>query len=134
MTSPQIVKPGDTLRILAASEIREEGVSISITGPSGDLPISNKRSGGGPPFWWSGETKITEEGTYVMSLVHGRKSLFVRELSVPTPKALSRKGQAIWDIESDWNRATENLYSAWIDSLFHEADESTSWKALHEVT
>ena len=33
-----------------------------------------------------------------------------------------------------WNRATENLYSAWIEKLFDAPlEEQLSWKALHEV-
>jgi hypothetical protein len=134
LTSPQTVELGDTLRILAASEIREEGASISITGPSGDLRTTGKRSGGGPPFWWSAEAKIPQEGVYVISLNRERKSLVQRELRVPAQTSAATARRIIWEIGGEWNRATENLYSAWIDSLFHEADESTSWKALHEVT
>jgi len=33
-----------------------------------------------------------------------------------------------------WSWAAESLYSAWIEALFAEADERSSWKALHEVT
>ena len=33
-----------------------------------------------------------------------------------------------------WNRETENLYSAWIETLFDAPlDEAPSWKAMHEV-
>ena len=40
------------------------------------------------------------------------------------PRSLGAKG---------WSRAEENLYAAWIETLFAEADERSSWKALHEV-
>ena len=37
-------------------------------------------------------------------------------------------------MRNTWNRATENLYSAWIEKLFDAPlDASLSWKALHEV-
>ena len=33
-----------------------------------------------------------------------------------------------------WNRETENLYSAWIETLFDAPlEEAPSWKAMHEV-
>ena len=33
-----------------------------------------------------------------------------------------------------WNRATENLYSAWIETLFDAPiEQALSWPALHEV-
>jgi hypothetical protein len=36
--------------------------------------------------------------------------------------------------EGGWSRAAESLYAAWIEALFADADERSSWKALHEVT
>jgi hypothetical protein len=134
LISPKIVKPADPLRILAASEAKIEDASIVITGPSGTLPVAKMRSGGGPPFWWCAEAMLTQEGAYTVSLVREGKFLVTRELIVPMANSASRRGQGIWKIEGEWNRAAENLYSAWIDSLFHDAGENTSWKALHEVT
>ena len=32
-----------------------------------------------------------------------------------------------------WSRTEETLYSAWIEALFADADERSSWNALHEV-
>ncbi|MBE3130280.1 MAG: hypothetical protein IMZ54_06130 [Acidobacteria bacterium] len=42
----------------------------------------------------------------------------------PAGDALGAKG---------WSRAEESLYAAWIEALFAEADERSSWKALHEI-
>ncbi len=134
LISPKIVKPAETLRILAASEAKIEDASIVITGPSGTLPVAKMRRSGGPPFWLCAEATLTHEGAYTVSLVREGKFLVTRELRVPTANSASSRGQGIWKIEEEWNRAAENLYSAWIDSLFHDADENTSWKALHEVT
>jgi len=37
-------------------------------------------------------------------------------------------------VRNSWNRGNENLYSAWIETLFEAPlDEAPSWKALHEV-
>ena len=33
-----------------------------------------------------------------------------------------------------WSWEAESLYAAWIEALFADADERSSWKALHEVT
>jgi hypothetical protein len=41
------------------------------------------------------------------------------------PRSLGAKG---------WSGAEESLYAAWIEALFADADERSSWKALHEVT
>ena len=51
----------------------------------------------------------------------------------------SRRGRArrtgsVWPLRNTWNRATENLYSAWIEKLFDAPlDATPSWPALHEV-
>ncbi len=41
---------------------------------------------------------------------------------------------SVWPVRNAWSRATENLYSAWIEKLFDAPlDASPSWPALHEV-
>ena len=41
---------------------------------------------------------------------------------------------SVWPLRNTWNRATENLYSAWIEKLFDAPlDAAPSWPALHEV-
>ena len=48
--------------------------------------------------------------------------------------AAAARGKSVWPINNAWNRASENLYSAWIEKLFDAPlDEAPSWKALHEV-
>src|SRR2546426_120583 len=41
---------------------------------------------------------------------------------------------SVWPVRDAWNRGTENLYSAWVETLFDAPlDEELSWPALHEV-
>ena len=40
----------------------------------------------------------------------------------------------VWPLRSTWTRATENLFSAWIEKLFDDPlDAAPSWPALHFV-
>src|ERR671911_599600 len=59
-----------------------------------------------------------------------------REVNVEAnepPKPRSTAG-SVWPVRNDWNRATENLYAAWIEKLFDAPlDASPSWPALHVV-
>ena len=49
----------------------------------------------------------------------------------PRPRAVAG---SVWPVRDAWDRATENLYSAWIEKLFDAPlDAAPSWKALHEV-
>ena len=48
--------------------------------------------------------------------------------------AAARDDGSVWPLRNTWNRATENLYSAWIEKLFDAPlDATLSWPALHEV-
>jgi hypothetical protein len=134
LISPGLVKPGQRLRILAASELKMGQVEIAVTGPSGRLQVERKRSGGGPPFWWTGEAQVAQEGTFTVSVVRRKKSLAFQEFQVPGSNSERSADPGIWPAEREWTRAEENLYSAWLESLFQDADEESSWKALHAVT
>jgi hypothetical protein len=42
--------------------------------------------------------------------------------------------RSTWPLRNTWNRASENLFSAWIEKLFDDPlDAEPSWPALHEV-
>jgi hypothetical protein len=59
------------------------------------------------------------------------RDIEVRAAEPPKPHA---GDGSLWPIRNTWNRATENLYSAWIEKLFDApTDAAPSWKALHEV-
>ena len=134
LTSPQVVRLGKDVRVLAASELDLPGAELMIAGPSGRLDIANSRSGGGPPFWWSAKARIIEEGVYTAVLVQKNKRLVSHEFEVPAPRSETSGSRGIWPTERKWDRGAENLYSAWLESLFQDAGEDASWKALHAVT
>jgi hypothetical protein len=109
------------VRVLAAFEADAAKVRLSLRGPAGALePVKTKR-GGGPPFWVSAEFRAAPAGRYAIVLGEGRD-----EVEVDPAGSAS--------VANGWSRAAEDLYSAWIEALFADADERSSWKALHEVT
>ena len=59
-----------------------------------------------------------------------------REIAVlgAEPPPLRATSGSVWPVRDEWNRGTENLYSAWIEKLFDAPlDQELSWPALHEV-
>ena len=43
-------------------------------------------------------------------------------------------GKGVWPVRGNWDRATENLYSAWIEKLFDAPlDEELTWKSMDGV-
>ncbi len=133
LLSPSAVHPGDTVRVLAVSETAVDRGRISVLGPAGGVPPFAETSGGGPPFWWKAEFKAEAPGIYTVSLNQKKEAVIVRRVEVraakdPAPgKAQAAEPPASWDL------TTENLYSAWVESLFSNDDERSSWKALHDV-
>ena len=135
LISPKSPVAGGTLRVLAAGESGLRKARFRVTGPSGSVEAESLRAGGGPPFWWSAEVPIGVEGAYSVSLYDGREELLRQGVEVSSGQRPSGSRPAsVWEIERDWDRGAENLYAAWIDALFRDADERSSWTALHEVT
>jgi len=134
LISPRAIKPGDSVHILAVSESAVESGRLEVKGPAGDARLSAMRNGGGPPFWWSAEFAAETSGPYTVRLVREKTVLAGREVKLAPPASGRPKAGLGWVIEKEWDRATENLYAAWVEALFNQDDERSSWKALHEVT
>ena len=95
---------------------------------------------GGPPYFWFAEVASPAAGTWHAKLARDRapaecstitREIAVRAVEPPRPRATEG---SVWPLRNTWNRATENLYSAWIEKLFDAPlDAALSWTALHEV-
>jgi len=128
--SPKFPKPGQPFRIMAVGDrsILKSKILIS----SGKAESLKSRGGEGLPYWRIEEFNGLPEGNYRVTLQNGNSSaqLDFKVTNHPTTSS----GQGVWQVERGWDGAMEELYSAWINALFYEADERSSWKALDEVT
>ena len=120
LISPKAPRPGAPLRVLAAFEADAAKIRLSLRGPTGDVEPHKTKRGGGPPFWVAAEFAAAPAGKFAVVLGEGRKEIEV------DPEGLGTGANG-------WSRAGEDLYAAWIEALFAEADERSSWPALHEV-
>ena len=126
------------MRVVFAAEKPLEG-ELSLTAPDGTVAATSRDRKGGPPYVWFAEVAAPAAGTWQATLTSaGEKaecSTITREIAVqrkerPRPRA----GKSVWPINNAWDRASENLYSAWIEILFDAPlGETPSWKAMHEV-
>ena len=123
LVSPRAPRAGAPLRVLAVFESDAAKVRLSLRVPAGEIEPSAARRGGGPPFWVAAEFETAPPGRFSVVAAEGR-----RMTEVPADPS----GAALAD--GGWTPAAESLYAAWIEALFAEADERSSWKALHEVT
>jgi hypothetical protein len=138
---PSPISPwkGAPLRVMFAAE-KPLGDELSLIAPDGTVAAKSTDMEGGPPYFWVAEVASPAAGRWyaTLTLAHTLAGCnrIVREIDVsaqkpPVPHAAEG---SVWQIRNAWNRATENLYSAWIAKLFDAPlDSELSWKAWHEA-
>ncbi len=132
---PSPISPwkGAPLRVLFVVEKPLAG-DLTLIAPDGSVAATSRKRHGGPPYFWTAEVKSPAAGKWHARLAPTGCSAITREIAVradkpPHPHA---GGGTTWPLHNSWNRATENLYSAWIEKLFDAPlDVELSWPALH---
>ncbi|HET9716857.1 MAG TPA: hypothetical protein VFP60_11805 [Pseudolabrys sp.] len=139
LASPMKPWKGAPLRVVFAAEKSASG-ELTLIGPDGRVAAKTRERHGGPPYFWIAEIASPVAGTWRAQLlrdgVPGECGTLTREIAV-TANEPPHPGSAsgiVWPVHAAWNRAAENLYSAWIETLFDAPLEAApSWPALHEV-
>ena len=139
LPSPMAPWKGAPLRILIAAEKPLDG-ELSLIAPDGSVAAKSRERRGGPPYVWFAEVVSPAAGTWHATLTLDTASsacgTITKEIAVSAskPSAPHAAEGSVWELRNTWNRATENLYSAWIAKLFDAPLEAEpSWKAWHEV-
>jgi len=139
LPSPIAPWTGVPLRVLFAAEHPSEGELLLIA-PDGTVAAKSRERLDGPPYSWFVEVASPAAGKWRATLARdgasGECATVTREITVANKKPAPPSGSAtmIWPLRNTWNRATENLYSAWLEKLFDDPlDAQPSWAALHEV-
>ncbi len=139
LSSPMAPWKGAPLRVVFTAEKPLDG-ELSLIAPDGKVVATSRERHGGPPYSWFAEVASPAVGTWHAKLARdgapAECSTITREIDVKraasAPPGATKK--SVWPVRDTWNRATENLYSAWIEKLFDAPlEEALSWKALHEV-
>jgi hypothetical protein len=130
---------GAPLRVLVAAEKPIQG-ELSLIAPDGSVAAKSTGREGGPPYFWYAEVASPAAGTWQATLSLDEApagcgainhAIAVSERKPPGPSAT---GGSLWPLRNEWNRETENLYSAWIAKLFDgPLDQELSWKTWDEV-
>src|SRR5258707_9019721 len=139
LPSPVAPWTGAPLRVIVAAEKPLEG-ELSLVGPDGNVAAKSRERHGGPPYFWFAEVASPAAGKWHARLVRDRApadcGTITRDISVSDrePARPHAPEGTLWPLRDSWSRATENLYSAWIEKLFDAPlDAAPSWPALHEV-
>jgi hypothetical protein len=139
LSSPVAPWKGAPLRVIFTAEKPVEG-ELSLVAPNGSVAAKSRDRRGGPPYFWLAEVASPAAGTWQARLVRHRAAggdcAVAREIVVQAAEPARPRASAgsVWPVRNAWDRATENLYSAWIETLFDAPlDASPSWPALHVV-
>ena len=135
LPSPVAPWKGAPLRVVFTAEKPLEG-EFSLIAPDGSIAARSRTRHGGPPYFWLAEVASPAAGTWHATLAASGCGAITRDIAVHADKPAppSAAGGSVWPLHNTWNRATENLFSAWIETLFDAPlDASPSWTALHEV-
>jgi hypothetical protein len=137
LSAPIAPWKGAPLRILVAAEKPIDG-ELSLIAPDGGVAAKSRDRQGGPPYFWYAEVASPAAGTWHATLTrdYAPVGCVTRDIVVSAQKPAGPRAAdgSLWPIRNSWNRATENLYSAWIAKLFDAPLEAElSWKAWHEV-
>ncbi len=136
LSAPFAPWTGAPLRVIFAAEKPLDG-ELSLIAPEGRVATKSRGRQGGPPYFWFAEMPSPAAGTWHATLAAAGCSPITRDIVVrdaaPPPPPPAAPG-SVWPARNSWNRATENLYSAWIEKLFDAPlDAEPSWPTLREV-
>ncbi len=139
LSSPVAAWTGAPLRVVFTADERLDGELLLIA-PDGSVAAKSRDRRGGPPYFWSAEVASPAAGTWTIKLSREGASadcrvisreIKVRKSAPPSPRGVSG---SIWPVRDAWSHGNENLYAAWIETLFDAPlSEAPSWPALHEV-
>lgn len=135
LPSPLTPWKGAPLRVILATDKPIEG-ELSLLAPDGNVAARSRDRQGGPPYFWYAEVKTPSAGKWRATLNSAQCGAITRDIAVRAdrPAGPQETPQSVWPIRNSWNRATENLFSAWIEKLFTDPlDATPSWPALHIV-
>ena len=134
-SSPRVPRPGAVLRVVAVAE-RKLAATLVVLDPEGQPVGATNERHGGPPYSWRVEVEPGVPGSYRAILRNASRQTACRTIDVGLAGDGSREGApGVWPVTREWSRATENLYSAWIEQLFDDPlAAEPAWRGLHEVT
>ena len=139
LSSPFVPWKGAPLRVIFTTEKPFDG-EFSLTAPDGSVAVKSHDRLDGPPYVWFAEVAAPAAGTWRATLTRDNapaecgkitRDIAVRDAKPAPPGATPG---SLWPLHASWNRATENLFSAWIEKLFDAPlSAEPSWPALYNV-
>ena len=120
--------------------IADHAIDARLTVSGGGVNTFTEERHGGPPYFWMERVEAPATGKWTAKLARteacGAADLATRMVTVrdTTPRPPDSPLTALWRTRAAWSPSLENLYSAWIESMFEAPlDAQVTYAALHEV-
>ncbi|MBK7579826.1 MAG: hypothetical protein IPI67_06415 [Myxococcales bacterium] len=132
LVSPASLVAGDQPRVVVASD-RALDARVEITAEgSRPLTVTERERGDGPPWYRVLGLGAVERGVHRVVVKQGANVIACQRFTVAERRRRRTAGAGVWKTERGWDRAAENLYSAWIAALF-SAPEGKRWNGIGAV-
>lgn len=133
LVSPRAPRPGEPLRVVAVSDGPSDGV-LQVAGPDGTVLARSAEQQGGPPFFRLAKVAQPAAGSYRAWVDGAGAACATFSVGGEVDVRPALRWGSVWPVREQWGRGWENVYSAWIQSLFDAplADQPT-WPVLHDV-
>jgi hypothetical protein len=141
--SPAHPVRGHPLRVVA---ITDRAIDARLTLTAAGASVSTDERHGGPPYFWIQRVEAPASGKWTATLSRdeacgggggalgagaGARVVTVQDRGPQVPDSPLT---ALWPTRAAWSPSFENLYSAWIESMFEAPlDAQVSYSALHDV-
>jgi hypothetical protein len=130
--TPDSVVAGDEPRVVVSGDI-PGALTVEIAREQGAPPATRQdAAGGGPPWFRVISLGAVERGAHRVLVKSGGETVACKRFVVGKHRFPRLRRGTIWRSTRGWDRASENLFSAWISTAFDER-EGKRWKGLGEV-
>ena len=132
--SPMRPHADQPVRFIATTQDDPGPVRLDLLTPSGDRLTPPLKRLGGPPFSYVVQVDKPEAGRWKVLFGDGQRTLACFAVNVSARPPPLGDTQAAWPLRRAWGEATENLFAAWVESLFDYAgDSDLTWSNLQTL-
>ena len=133
--SPLRPNAQNEVRLIAVGDSEPMSLRAVARHENGEEYSASVERFGGPPYGVVGRFEGLPAGDYQVAFVDGLQTYSCGTMQVASrPEPWAGGSSGAWPVRNTWNENIENLYSVWIESLFHyPLDQDVTWTNLHSI-
>jgi hypothetical protein len=136
IVNPRTPNARQPLRVIVTASDNFGPVEIAFTDPDGVRHVPELRYLGGPPYTVVAEIAEPAVGDWTIAMGDGDRVIECETVTVRSrpPQPATGVGP-VWDVRHNWSEGYENLYAAFVESIFDfPIEDDLTWTSLNELT